>query len=254
MRSKLVVASREALAVVRQAALLRHDVSAPVLPRELRPGADVVVCLHGLFATAGVVRPLRLRLETAGVATATMTFAPGPGLDPLADRLGAVLAELGDVRLHLVGHSLGGLVARRYATRAIDERVVQTISLGSPFAGLRLAALGAPRAALERLGIERPGASRLGLGLARDLDEQSSILREIRLAVSSVPHLSIVAADDQFVASPLAHALPGGHVELVSACGHNAMLFDERVSAVVERQVLARVGGVVRDHGRVSQI
>ncbi len=246
MLPKLRIASREALAFVRQAALLRHDVTSPVLPSELAVGDDVVVCLHGLFATAGVLRPLRRTLEQAGVRTVTTTYAPGPGIDKLADRLAPLMAELGDVRVHLVGHSLGGLVARRFATRAVDPRVVQTISLGSPFAGLRATGHGLTGGltglVLTGLASSNFGLPRLGAELVRDLEPQSAVLRELRLATSTVPHLSILAADDQFVSSPMSHTLASGEVELISECAHNTLLFDERVLAIVERRVLAMAG------------
>src|SRR5580692_3270252 len=78
-RSALATAAREALAFARQGWLLRHDTSEPVIPRDVAPGDDVVVFLHGLFATAGVLRPLRAAVARHPfVHTATFTYLPGP--------------------------------------------------------------------------------------------------------------------------------------------------------------------------------
>src|SRR5688572_20838715 len=60
--SSLRAVGREALAFARQAVLLHRDV-ASTLPERVREGEDVVVLLHGLFATAGVLRPLRRSIE-----------------------------------------------------------------------------------------------------------------------------------------------------------------------------------------------
>ena len=104
-------------AFARQAWLLRHDTRAPVVPRGCREGDDVVVFLHGLFATAGVLRPIRAAVSKhSGVHTAALSYPPGPGLHMLAARLSEVLQGLPKgVHVHLVGHSLGGIVARYFA-------------------------------------------------------------------------------------------------------------------------------------------
>src|SRR5687768_11671051 len=128
----LVAAGREARAFARLAALLLLD-HRPVVPASLHSGDDVIVLIHGLFATAGVLRPMRQRIEqVCGAHTATFTYAPGPGVAAIAASLGRLLSALPpDVRVHLVGHSLGGLVARWYVQRiAADRRIVQTIAIG----------------------------------------------------------------------------------------------------------------------------
>jgi pimeloyl-ACP methyl ester carboxylesterase len=223
--AKLRTLGVEALAMARQAWLLPRDVTAPVLPVDAREGDDVVVFLHGLFATAGVLRPMRAAVDRhARVHAAAFSYAPGPSVDALVRELAALVAALPPrVRLHLVGHSLGGIVARLYAVRARDaERaVVQTISLASPFAGLR-------------------GASAAPFASARDLAPDGAVLREVRLqGAAGVPHLSILAADDALIPAPISQALPHGDVLVVHGIGHNALLFDARVIDAIERRVLS---------------
>lgn len=221
----LSIAGREIAAYARQAALMRHDVMDPVLPEGAAEGDDVVVLLHGLFSTAGALRPLRRVFERhKGVHTASMTYPPGPGVEDLARRLGDLARALpGGARLHLVGHSLGGVVARFYAQEAGDARVVQTVSMASPFAGI-------------------PSAAILGFGSARDLDPQSEILRRLRLGSArqpAVPHLSIIASSDVVVGAPISHALPGGEVIVMEGRGHSMLLYDDEVARLVERRVLS---------------
>ena len=227
LRRSLAVAGREALAFAKQAWLLRHDAVAPVVPEGATDGDDVVVLLHGLFATAGVMRPIRAAITRhPGVHTAAFTYPPGPGIELLSARLGGILSALpGASRVHLVGHSLGGIVARHFAVAVGDHRIVPTISMASPFAGIRRA---------------RP----LGFEGARDIDPSSPLLRRVALGepvaagATPVPHLSIVAGDDDLVRPPIAHALPGGDVVVLAGRGHNTLLFDPEVAAIIEQRVL----------------
>lgn len=228
------VAGREAMAFARQAWLLRHDVLEPVVPANVGEDDDVVVFLHGLFASAGVLRPMRAQIvRHAGMHAAALSYAPGPGVDEIASRLTELLGALPrTTRIHLVGHSLGGIVVRYYAQETGDERVVQTISLASPFGGV-------------------PRAAWLGFEGARDLDPDSPLLLRLRLrsGTHTVPHLSIIAGADSLVKAPIAHALPGGDVTVMKDRGHNTLLFDEEVARVVERRILDRRRALRRDSG-----
>lgn len=212
------------MAFARQAWLLRHDTREPVVPSAAREGDLVVVFLHGLFATAGVLRPLRAAVtRNRGVHAAALSYPPGPGIQELGRRLGALLATLpATVQIHLVGHSLGGIVARHFVHAVGDARIVGTISMATPFAGV-------------------PGAGWLGLDSARDLEPNSPLLARLRLESeqAKVPHLSIIAGADSLVKSPVSHALPCGEVVVMRGLGHNTLLFDEQVARVIERRVLA---------------
>ncbi len=212
---------REARAFARLAALLPRDVGT-VLPDGVVSGEDVVILLHGLFATAGVLRPLGDALRSAtGAHVATFTYEPGPGVEELAVRLGKLVERLPeDARLHLVGHSLGGVIARWFVQlQGGDPRVSHTVSLGSPFAGAQRARWMPGSAGKDIL----PGSPTL-----RRLTESSEN--------SHVPHFSISASEDALVG---AHsALPGwGHV-VIPSCGHNGLLFDARALRRVADRVL----------------
>ncbi len=217
--------------MARQAFMPADRRSDESLPRELRPDDDVVVCLHGLFGVPKVWRPLRRRLDRHDrLHTTSMRYATGLPLRVLARQLHELLAELPRaLRIHLLGHSLGGVVARYFVQQHDDPRVVQTISLAAPFAGVpKAAAVGA----------------KLGIELAAELAPQSPLLRELVMGSQrrfGLPHLSIVAEQDGILSAPLSHALPGGQVVRVRGVGHNALLFDEGVAAQVEQRVLEHI-------------
>lgn len=225
--ARLLGAGREVAAFARQATLLHRDVAA-IVPRRLEGGPDVVVLLHGLFASAGVLRPLRERIEErTGAHTASVSYVPGPGVEWVAERLASLVAQLpSGARVHLVGHSMGGVVARWFAQEHPGAAsVVQTISLASPFGGTSRARL-------------------LPATAGRDIAPDSDLLRRLAARAAEtahVPHLSIVAGGDSVVDGPA--ALPIGEVWVVPAVGHNALLYHARVAEVVADRVRAR--GVV---------
>jgi pimeloyl-ACP methyl ester carboxylesterase len=213
---------REAIALARQALLLRHD-TGPRLPPRVQDGDDVVVLLHGLFASAGVLRPLRERIERdAGAHTASFSYLPGPGVRALAARLDALVDQIPKrVRVHLVGHSLGGLVARYYVQcTPHDDRVVQTISIASPFGGTEQARW-------------------LPVGVGRDIAQGSPLLELIARTAdrTAIPHTAFVAGADTMVVPPESAAFAAADEVLVlEGLGHNAVLYDGDLhDAVVER-------------------
>src|SRR5262249_22582266 len=105
--------SREARAFAKLAVLVPRDLGQDV-PESVDEGDDVVVLVHGAMATAGAWRPLRRRLEGLGhTHTATFSYGPAKGVAEIANCIEVLLRRIpGNVRLHLVGHSLGGLAVR----------------------------------------------------------------------------------------------------------------------------------------------
>jgi pimeloyl-ACP methyl ester carboxylesterase len=211
---------REALAFARQFTLLHRDLDAQV-PSHAR---ELVVLVHGFLATAGVLRPLRERLEAEGRTVGSFTHPPGIGVETLAARVGEVVAASRAERIHLVGHSIGGLAARWFVQElGGDARVVQTVSIASPF-------WGAPRARLV------PGP------LARDLHPQSALLARLREGIGrGVPHLAVSGTHDAVVGVP--QPLGAAAELLAPGMGHNAVLYDPAVlarvvAAVAERALL----------------
>ncbi len=190
-----------------------------------RPCEDVVVLIHGLLATAGafspVVRHLRDVLE---LDVRTFTFFPGSTLDRIADHIDeAIAAHPGACRVHLVGHSLGGLASRWYVqTRRHDPRVTQTISIASPFRGVDVANMFPDRL--------RSLAFPLG-------EELERITREAPQHLARVPHLSIVAEHDQLIKPVHNGILPGAPSYVLHDTGHNGALFHKKLFDVITHEI-----------------
>lgn len=213
---RLLPAMREAAAMARQARYLSFDLA----PTFRLGSGPVVVLLHGLYASAGVWRPLRRRLQGELDATiSSFSYSPGPGIIELAERLARQVSAIHGKRpIHLIGHSLGGLVMRCYArSDACDRRVVQTVSLAAPF-------LGSKRNFLV------PGKA------GRDISRHSRLLAELRAASPEnerIPHLALVAQHDEMIEKG-AYPDFGRHV-LVPRVGHNGILFcDDALTLVVD--------------------
>lgn len=212
------------MALARQAVLLRYDLD-EIVPEQVGQDEHVVVLLHGLFASAGVLRPMRAYIEReTGMATASFSYRPGPGVRELADRLASLIDRLPrTASIHLVGHSMGGLVARYFVqTTPVADRVVQTISLASPFRGTAQARW-------------------LPMGIGRDVTVGSETLRFLAETAHAtpVPHTSFVALLDNVVTPPESAVFFHGDAVELPDLGHNALLYEPEVHRLVTSRILA---------------
>lgn len=97
-----------------------------------------VVLIHALGRTKWSMAILARRLRAVGWPVALAAY---PSLRlPMADAAERVAAQitrhgLGWRNVHLVGHSLGGLLARRLALTRPDLRIGRVVQIGSPNAG-----------------------------------------------------------------------------------------------------------------------
>jgi triacylglycerol lipase len=213
---------RERLSFLREMTLVHRDL-APVVPAA-RAGDQVVILVHGFCASAGVFRPLRARLERETPArVATFTHAPCVGIRRIARSLEELVNRIPKgTRITVVGHSLGGVVARWYVQEMGGHtRVERTISLGSPFGGVDV-----PRYLV--------GA---------DLHEESLLLKRLRdrAAECDVVHTSVVAAEDRLVVGSRTACLGVGDVVILEGRGHNMLLFDDEVAGLVIDRVRSPV-------------
>ncbi len=99
------------------------------------------VLLHGILNYPGIMARLATALETAGWAVANLAY-PSTRLPiathaAFASRAARALAEDGASDVSLVGHSLGGLIARAALARAAQDgwRPGRVVLIGSPVAG-----------------------------------------------------------------------------------------------------------------------
>ncbi len=211
----------EAFSTLREVALMPRDI-ATIIPAARDEVDDVVVLVHGFLASAGVFRPLKKRLEEdRATRVASFSHLPGSTVSSIAFSLGRLIAEIPrHVRVHVVGHSLGGVVARYYVQELGGHaRVAQTISLAAPFRG-------------------SPLATRMPLFVGRDLHPKSKVLAKLRARASehAVPHVSIAGRDDRTVPHDSA-LFPYGESISLDGRGHNTLLFDEEVARIVTDRV-----------------
>lgn len=211
----------ETLATLREVVLMPRDLG-PVVPAQVSHADDVVVLVHGFFASAGVFRPMKERLvRDVAAKVASFTHAPGARLERIAQSLAKIVDRIpGHARIHLVGHSLGGLVARWYVQELGGHaRVAQTISLASPFGGTEV-------------------ARRFQFLVGADLHRGSPLLSRLRSRAHEhdVPHTSIIGDGDTLVVPAESAVFPRGDVHVLPGRGHNSLLFDaESIDLVVDR-------------------
>jgi triacylglycerol esterase/lipase EstA (alpha/beta hydrolase family) len=191
------------------------------------PARLPVVLVHGVLVNDGVLLILRRFLLRHGVAPVyTINYGP-----PLADiewfaeqldaRIEAIRAATGAERVALVGHSMGGLVARAYLRRSGARRIAKLITIGAPHHGSMLA-YSFPGICLAQM---RPGNPWL---VALNRDES---------AAAPVPIVSIWSRHDSMVAPQASAVL--GNAENVALIGvaHNALVSDQRVLELVTREI-----------------
>jgi pimeloyl-ACP methyl ester carboxylesterase len=184
------------------------------------PTARPVLLVHGFGGTKSSWSVIAQALSDRGIMVDTITYSPlGSSVEQLADELVAAveraLSQTGADKVHLVGHSLGGVViAQAIAGGGLVGLVDTVITLGSPFGG-------SPWAGLLPFG-DLPRALRAG----------SPQLR--RLASAPVPvgvrWLAVTAALDIIV--PGARSVPA-HVDVETikfdGIGHLGLLISRRV-------------------------
>ena len=98
---------------------------------------DLVVLIHGLARTQASMRIMAMRLRRAGFRTAFAQY--DSRRMRLREAVAAVAAQIEQMErgggLHLVGHSLGGVVALEVKTGRPDLGIHRIVQLGSPNRG-----------------------------------------------------------------------------------------------------------------------
>lgn len=116
-----------------QRGLILSDVEAAGTP---------IICLHGVVDNRSIFTVLRRSLRGRGFGRVyALNYSPlTEDITVVAGRLSELIddvcAQTGYDRVHIVGHSMGGLVARHYVQRLGGDRHVHTVvTLGTPHAG-----------------------------------------------------------------------------------------------------------------------
>jgi pimeloyl-ACP methyl ester carboxylesterase len=135
--------------------------------RDPLPGSDQVVVLHGLGRSESAMLLLENELAGAGFEVHNIGYPsndqpPDALIDLVSRAVEACCANNGRT-MHLVGHSLGGLLIRAYLQQGHPDNLGNVVLLGTPNRGSELADLsdGLPGTVLELAG---PTARLLGTG------------------------------------------------------------------------------------------
>jgi triacylglycerol lipase len=199
-------------------------VAFPRLSALLAPSMRPVLLVHGFGGTKSSWYFIARTLAAKGLAVDAIAYTPfGTSVDELADRLvievERMLSQTGADKVHLIGHSLGGVViAQAIASGRLAGRVDTIVTLGAPFGG-------SPWAHLAPFG-----------GILPALRDGSPLLR--RLASTPLPEgvrwLAITATLDMVV--PGSRSVPA-HPEVetvtVGGVGHLGMLLSPRVAGSI---------------------
>lgn len=120
-----------------------------VLVRDLVDGSSAsapILLVHGVADNRSVFTVLRRGLRRRGLDQVhTVNYSPlTTDVRAAADRLGAAVRSLaertGYDRVHVIAHSLGGVIARYYVQRLGGDAYVHTlVTLGAPHGGTRTA-------------------------------------------------------------------------------------------------------------------
>jgi len=144
----------------------------------------------------------------------------------VAHKVEEVLRESGRKKVNLVGHSMGGVVAREYALKMAPAKVRKIITLGSPLSGANpVVELGAPF-----------------LKAAEELKPGSKLLKEHRALsrASAVAQYHLAAREDIVV--PGRSALQGGGKPRATntvAGSHNGLLSSKAAANWVHDKLYA---------------
>jgi triacylglycerol lipase len=131
----------------RRPATVRREPEPPAAAEPAERGTPVLL-VHGFAGTSSIFAALRRALRRHGVEyTHTVTYSPltrdlRTAARRLAGEVEGLCARTGRQRVHIVGHSLGGLIARYYVQRlGGDRRVGVLVTLGTPHEGIPAARL-----------------------------------------------------------------------------------------------------------------
>jgi len=187
------------------------------------PGTPVLM-VHGLYHNKSAWMMFRRRFKQAGFTNLhtyqynSFTKDFDTALAGMEAKLDQMLAHNPDVKVVLVGHSLGGLVSRCVAGKPeYRDRVAALITLGSPHKGSDLAWLGGNR-------------------MARDLIPGRYISQTVEgTADPDCPRLGIYTLTDDYVfpLEMLQTGRSGWQERICSPMSHVWMLFSKEVAEMV---------------------
>jgi len=190
------------------------------------PAALPIVLLHGVGCNAGVWSGFRRHREEMGPQP-VYALSYGPPLhsiehfaEQLASCLAAIEAATGAQQVIVVGHSMGGLVARAYIRRYGAAKVRRLVTIGTPHHG----SLHAWLMLGPSLAQMRPGS-----GWLRELNRGAD--------AAGVATVSIWSWHDSMVTPQTSSRIEWGENVVLAGIAHNALLDHPDVWAQLDAQI-----------------
>jgi len=238
-----------ALAVHVPAALLGSrqpvlEVATPAAPTTAETVPTPVLLVHGYLGTEACWTPLLRRLHESGFSNVFMFRynSVAAGIPQLAAELviaaAGAMGRVGRPGVHLVGHSLGGLVARYAVQRqGLDSAALGVVTVATPHRGSTLAMAVPGRAAAQM----RPG---------------SPLLTQLPALTDSRGVSWAVIYSDADVVVPAGRARAGlaASEVLLPGHGHVGILRSRRLARTVVRHLLDAEGRVARPSTSLNYI
>ncbi|OQW95113.1 MAG: hypothetical protein BWK79_03540 [Beggiatoa sp. IS2] len=200
-----------------------------------------ILFIHGFFSNGAywwaMHRYLRKQhvthlftLNLSAIFTDIDTFA-----EEVQQRVELICATTGSPKVILVGHSMGGLIARAYFYRhGGRERVAKIITLGSPHQGTFLAYLmGGTN--VRQMRLRNPWLSQLNA-----------------LPSPPIPITSIYSYHDDFIVPQEGSILAGSKNLAVAGVGHLAMSFSKKFQKLVTQEILEMGDTLTNNEDKLS--
>jgi triacylglycerol lipase len=188
-----------------------------------------VLLVHGYLLNGAAWWRFARLLETAGFRTHVVSLTPSLGsIDAMAAALGrrieTLCATSGAPRVHLVSHSMGGLVCRAYLRACGRARVASLVTIAGPHHGTAVARLGIGEAARAMV----PDSA--WLATLADAERQTE----------HPPTVALFSYYDNYIAPSESAMLPWARNELLPPMGHVEMYFSRALAARVCEALQAR--------------
>lgn len=215
-----------------------------LLVRDVEAAGTPILLLHGMVDNRSIFSLLRRGLRRRGFGRVlTRNYSPvtndvRAAAHDLAAEVERICARTGYERVHVVGHSLGGLIARYYVQRlGGDARVHTLVTMGTPHSGTHLARL----VSTELTRQLRPGSE-----LLRELDAPVDRCRTRFIAYWSDLDQMVVPQRNGRLTHPDLHV----RNHLVRGAGHMSLPVSSRLVHEIS-SALCRLDtdGSVSEHG-----
>jgi triacylglycerol esterase/lipase EstA (alpha/beta hydrolase family) len=213
-----------ALNLRRAASLFLHEFNSSMLtsswymlkPLGMRLQPDArglpVLLIHGYACNSGYWLPMSKLLTRSRISHYGIDLEPpAASIDDFVPQVAAAVerlyVETGSKQVIILGHSMGGLVARAYLRRFGHARIARVVTLGTPHHGTALALFGPGSNAAQM----RRDSEWLGALAASEANLQRTLFS------------SIYSVHDNIIAPQDSSELPGARNIVFGAIGHVAL-------------------------------